>query len=228
MEGARCYLGPIHAENRLIYNAVDTDHFIPAEKKSPRPQILAAGLHQFTHRLRPLILAMPEVARFIPDVELVIAGRLVDGQGIFNCGRSTVEEIVKQSGFQQVRYIDSYTQQEAPEIYRQADALVHLKHMDWTPNVVAEAMACGLPIVHTGNGGVPEIVEDAGVSLNIPADWDEIREADPEEVAQAIVQLWEQREEFSSRSRKIAVTRFNLKEWIQEHREIFSELLHLS
>jgi glycosyltransferase involved in cell wall biosynthesis len=228
MEGAKRYLGSINPKHRMIYNAVDTKHFTPGVKAGLRPQVLAAGLHQFTHRLKPLILAMPQIAKAVPDVELVIAGSLVEGDGIYDCGRATVEEIVRRSGFSNIRYIDSYTQQEAPEIYRQADVLVHLKHMDWTPNVVAEAMACGLPIVHTGNGGVPEIVDDAGVSLEITVDWDKIREADPDEVAAAVVSSLGQQKRLSCRAREIAETRFNLNEWIREHREIFSELLHLS
>ncbi|MEM1156891.1 MAG: glycosyltransferase [Verrucomicrobiota bacterium] len=227
MLGAERYLGPINLRHCRIFNAVDITHFTVGEKLYARPQVLAAGLHQFTHRLKPLILAMPEVAQAVPDVELVIAGKLVEGEGICDCGPDTIRAIVQQSGFKQVRFIDTYTQQEAPEIYRRANVLVHLKHMDWTPNVVAEAMACGVPVVHTGNGGTPEIVDDAGVSLNIPADWDHILEADPAVVAAAIVKVLEEQGSLAKRAREIAYTRFNLEEWIREHEEIFSELLQL-
>ncbi len=228
MQGAERYLGPLHSEYEIIYNAVDTEHFSPAPDPEPvttRPSILATGLHQFRHRLEPLIQAMPLIARDIPDVELVIAGRLVPGEGIFDCGSDTIHSLIKQSGFSRVRMIDSYSQQEAPEIYRAASVLVHLKHMDWTPNVVAEAMACGVPVVHTGNGGVPEIVDDAGVSLEIETDWDQIRVASPAAVAVAVVAALKQQNTLSLRARQIAEEKFDLSQWIDRHRKIFTSLL---
>lgn len=223
--GAERYLGPVQLPHSVIYNAVDTEHFRPVKKVDGPPTILAAGLHQFTHRLKPLIMAMPEIEKEIADVELLIAGKLVSGTGIFDCGKETVEMLIKKSGFTKVRFIDGYSQAEAPAVYAQADVMVHLKHMDWTPNVVAEAMACGVPTVHTGNGGVPEIVQDAGVSLEMATDWDKIHEADPAEVASATVQAYQERVRLGERARMIAKKEFNLESWIENHQQIFQSLI---
>ncbi|MEM6884731.1 MAG: glycosyltransferase family 4 protein [Verrucomicrobiota bacterium] len=226
MRGAERYLGKLKGAHQLIYNAVDTQHFKPGEKQdTSRPVILAAGLHQFRHRLEPLIEAMPLVAEKLNEPELVIAGKLVPGEGIFDCGEETIRRIIERVGYERVRFIDAYTQSEAPEIYSQADVLVHLKHMDWTPNVVAEAMSCGVPVVHTGNGGTPEIVGDAGVSLEIEENWDQIISADPESVAGAIVEAYESREALTARARARAEEFFDLEDWIERHREIFESLV---
>ena len=47
-----------------------------------------------------------------------------------------------------------------PEYMIRADVLCLPSHREGYPNVVLEALACGLPVVATNVGGVPEIIND--------------------------------------------------------------------
>jgi len=53
---------------------------------------------------------------------------------------------------------------------------------DGIPNVLIEAMACGLPVVTTGVSGIPELVVDGVNGLVVPAE-------DPRALAEAMVRL---------------------------------------
>ena len=74
-----------------------------------------------------------------------------------------------------VEMLPPYTQREAPAIFQRAHVLLHLKYKDPCPTVVIEALACGVPVVGSRSGGLPELVGDeAGVLLDVPDSWDEI------------------------------------------------------
>jgi glycosyltransferase involved in cell wall biosynthesis len=62
---------------------------------------------------------------------------------------------------------------------RQADVLCLSSVREGYPNVLLEALACGLPIVATNVGGVPEIVTDENVGILVPT-------GQPRELAQAL------------------------------------------
>jgi glycosyltransferase involved in cell wall biosynthesis len=55
---------------------------------------------------------------------------------------------------------------------------------DGIPNVLLEAMACGLPVVTTGISGIPELVTDGVTGLIVPA-------GDPDATADALLRLHE-------------------------------------
>ena len=49
-----------------------------------------------------------------------------------------------------------------------------LKYKDPCPNTVIEALSCGLPILYSASGGVPEIVGNGcGVALKVLDNWHE-------------------------------------------------------
>ncbi|HID23655.1 MAG TPA: glycosyltransferase, partial [Planctomycetaceae bacterium] len=82
-------------------------------------------------------------------------------------------------------------QEELALWYNAADVFALLSRSEGCPNVLMEALACGVPAVATSVGGVPEILEDGrlgillpersspaaadGLSRALSADWDRLR-----------------------------------------------------
>ena len=107
-----------------------------------------------------------------------------------------------------------------------AHLLLHLKYNDPCPRVVVEAMACGLPIVYSATGGVPELVgDDAGIGLPALEDYEKIYLPEPEALAAAVWRVYRDYRRFSAAARLRAVERFDLRPWLKRHEEIFTELM---
>ena len=85
------------------------------------------------------------------------------------------------------------TQAQLLDEYRRADAvclpcrIVDGGDRDGIPNVLVEAMACGVPSVTTAISGIPELIEDERNGLLVAPD-------DPEAVAAALIRIHTDRE----------------------------------
>jgi glycosyltransferase involved in cell wall biosynthesis len=68
-----------------------------------------------------------------------------------------------------VRFVPYQTDPKAVAGYYQAaDVYVHAARADTFPNTVLEALACGIPVVATAVGGIPEQVEDGRTGFLVP------------------------------------------------------------
>ena len=55
-----------------------------------------------------------------------------------------------------------------------ADAYVTMSFQDNCPTAVIEA-SCGLPILYSSSGGIPELVgKNSGIGLEVTEDWEKI------------------------------------------------------
>lgn len=157
-------LGVNAARLALIPNGVDTAVFVP---RSPAPQSL---------RLQLGIAAHAPLAGFVgrlswekgPDVFLraaLGAHQLLPQAHFVVIGEGPMLEQLRhftaQFGLQQHVHFAGL-QSDMPEVLPQLDLLVSSSHSEAMPLAVMEAMSCGLPVLATRAGGVPDLIQHGG------------------------------------------------------------------
>ena len=154
-------LSPGVIEARVIPNGVDLRIFLPGDMQAARtalgiPQeakvLLTTGVMIRRNRWKDYTTlkdAVALAANQLPDQDVLL----------IILGEDAPPERIDRM---EIRYIPY---QNAPRIvadyYKAADIYVHAARADTFPISILEAMACGIPVVATAVGGIPEQVEDS-------------------------------------------------------------------
>ena len=119
------------------------------------PTVIAVARWRADKRLSSIVEGFLALNR--DDVKLVIFGEVPE------------EQQVQHS---RVQYYGTREPQRMLTYYPDARALLHLAYVDWCPNVVVEAIRCGVPVITTHNGGVPELIQRCGLVIKGDPDYD--------------------------------------------------------
>jgi glycosyltransferase involved in cell wall biosynthesis len=226
-ESARRFLGARHRASEVLYNAVDTTQFRPAEAPAPsRPLTLLLGGNQdFKYRLMTGLHVLALVAKARPDVRMLITGRMCwTHEGIATAQARDFAEQFGVAG--RLEWIGPYRQDEADKVFARADLLLHTKYNDPSPGVVTEALAFGLPVVYSATGGLPELVGDeAGVGVPADVVWDREVVPDADRLAEGVLHVADRLAAYRVSARRRAVERFDLAPWLKRHDAVFRALL---
>ncbi|MBA3947184.1 MAG: glycosyltransferase family 4 protein [Herpetosiphonaceae bacterium] len=206
----------------LVPNGVDTKLFMPREDRAARRAAL--GLPQdvqlvgFVGRLAPekgpdnFIRAAATLHHARPDVHFAVVGDgAMDRQ---------LREMVANTGLHEyVHFLG--LREDTRELYPAFDVLAHTSRSEGMPLVLLEAMACGLPVVALGVGGVAEVVEVGTTGMLLgPGDWEGISIALSDLLARP-----ERIAEMGHAARERAIKHFEIATTIQRSTELFRRLV---
>ncbi len=144
----------------IIPSAVDLERFHPGisgEAVRARLGLADRRVLLFTGRLVPhkgLDVVLRALARLPPDVALVVVGR---GPGL-----ASLTALARRLGVaERVRFCPDVSDAELPSYYRASDLFVFPSHnrLEGFGLAVAEAMACGIPVIVADMPGVREVIE---------------------------------------------------------------------
>ena len=158
----------IRARFTLIPNAVDTSVFHPGPPKArrggPRRLIFVGNLEPTEHKGFPTLLrALTRLRERRADWTLDVIGE--------GPSRSSYEERVASSPLAgAVTFHGSRSKRDIAEMMRASDLFVMPSLFENQPCAIIEALACGLPVVSTTVGGIPEMVSPADGLLVAPED----------------------------------------------------------
>jgi glycosyltransferase involved in cell wall biosynthesis len=213
------------ARVRLLYHGLNADFSRllngcpPPAARNGRLRVLGVGRMVPKKGFDVLVEACAILAR---SVELEAA--IVGGGGEHS---TEVAERIRRHGLEaRVRVGGVLDQPALLEEYRGASVLclpcrvLEDGDRDGLPNVLVEAMACGLPVVTTPVSGIPELVRDGVNGLLVPPD-------DPDAVAAALHRLFADRalaERLGNAGRETVLARFDGEALVAPLVELFREV----
>ena len=221
-EAADQFVGRASAMHTVINNCVDIEKFRQVHRPvADEITLLVAG----SHYQRERVIIPLYVNKMLRDrgysTRLIVAGPLQ-----WTGADDEVELLLKRLQLTEfVEIIGTYSHQDAASLYARGDILLHLKYKDPCPNVVIEAMACGLFVIGSRSGGLPELLGNCGALLPVEESWDEMVYPTVVEVCAAVIEATDTLIARKSAARQRAVTEFSSDSWIETHGHLFRRLL---
>ncbi len=155
---------------RVVPNGINADYFYPLDgvKRADDLLLVTNSADTPLKGLRYLLEAVAEIHRE-REIRLVVIGKpKTDG---------VIERLVAELSLgDAVRFTGRISQEEFARYYAEATMAVIPSLYEGFGMPAGEAMACGVPVISTSGGALPEVVGDAGI-LVPPADKPALREA---------------------------------------------------
>lgn len=168
MESRLLELGAPPEKIRYVHYGVDTQRFKPLEDKMAGRVCLSVG--RFVDKKAPqlTLLAFQRVVEQVPDARLVMGG---EGE-LWQSTRSLAAALGLES---KVEFPGVLSREEVLRRMQSADVFVQHSVVprfgpcagdsEGTPVAILEAMACGLPVVSTRHGGIPDAIDHGAQGL---------------------------------------------------------------
>ncbi|MBN2570204.1 MAG: glycosyltransferase [Deltaproteobacteria bacterium] len=234
--------------NRLIYNGVDQQIFCPGSKKNARQRLglpehekillfsANSGLLNIWKDGPALIKALQLFLQSSNGAEkpllVSLGGNVPRSSGLERemrralrktLNRFNEEDVFRKSGLSEfvIRRGAIKDENVMADYYRAADALVYATKVDNCPLTVLEALSCGLPVVASAVGGVPELLRDGETGILVPP-------GDAIALSEGLFRVLEDdvfRERISAAAVKDAQTRFDIRRQATEYLDWYAELI---
>jgi spore coat protein SA len=221
-----------HKKCRAILNGVNLEKFRPYWEQKQKAHdirwrygvegkkvILFAGAIRERKGVHSLVEAFRTVNKFHPDATLVIAGGSKDNTEATD---AYAKKVVSLAHGLPVIFTGYIPPKDINNVYLLGDIFVGPSIWDEAFGLVfAEASACGLAVIGSKRGGIPEIIKDekTGLLINDPED--------PQEIAQKIISLLDSPkkiEEYGKAAREYMEQSFSWDRTAREIEALYDEL----
>jgi glycosyltransferase involved in cell wall biosynthesis len=139
-------------EASAIFNIVDLDEFEFRERVPLRPVFLSNRNLEIHYGVDCVLRAFANIQQCMPKAILTVVG---DGSQ-----RGALEKLASDLDLRNVTFTGRVKHEDIRSYYSSSDIYLNASRIDNQPLSILEAFACGLPVVTTDAGGIPDIVTD--------------------------------------------------------------------
>lgn len=138
---------------RVVNNGVDLNLYSPAREKPLGNNLVIGYIGRMSDEKNPLgFVDLAEfLLEFIPDISIRMFGS-GDQEGV------VLQRVINSSQRSKLKF-EGYVEH-VKDALHELDVLILPSKFDGRPNIIMEANACGIPVIASPVGGVPELVCD--------------------------------------------------------------------
>jgi glycosyltransferase involved in cell wall biosynthesis len=145
---------------RAIFNLVDLNKFRFRERVPLKPLFLSNRNFESHYGVDCVLRAFAMIQNRFPSAQLTIAG---DGSQ-----SRALKNLANELGLRNTTFIGRVDPESIVDVYDSADIYLNGSTIDNQPLSIIEAFCCGLPIVTTDPGGIPDMVRDGETGRLVP------------------------------------------------------------
>lgn len=151
-------MGYCHPNSFVIANPIDTNRFTPAEQPPSNGQLRGVALRNLGRVYGHEIGIRAFVGLDKTHLTIIGTGPL----------ESKLRSLIDKTGSNTTLLSQGFPHAEVPDLLRKYDYFVAPSRNETQGLAMCEAMACGLPVVATNVGGIPEFVRDGVDGYLVP------------------------------------------------------------
>ncbi|WP_333797333.1 glycosyltransferase family 4 protein [Rheinheimera sp.] len=152
----------------VIPNVLEQKRFYPAADLNAKLTVIPAKPHLIVTRnleaiydIATAVRAFALLKTSFPQATLSVAGSGPEEHAL----RALCQELKISDS---VHFLGRLHADQMAELYRSADLMLNTSLVDNSPNSVIEALACGIPVLTSNVGGIPDLVSDGVDAVLLP------------------------------------------------------------
>jgi len=139
-------------KSKYLPNIIRDDNVYFKKRENLKPILIVTRTLDEVYNIPLSIMAFKDLKKVVPDAKLKIVG---DGKL-----KNEILELVKKENIDDIEFVGRVPNSKIGEILNTADIFINSSNKDNMPLSLFEALACGLPVISTNVGGIPDYITD--------------------------------------------------------------------